>query len=132
MQPHRRVSFHIHKQLEEQLKCDKELGIIEHTEGPTPWVFPIVVLPKPKSPVKVHIHVDMRHVNKAIKCKHHVTPTIKEMIGDLNRAKVFSKLDLNQGYNQIKSAPESTSVKYQNTAESRKFVFENNNEQEVL
>ena len=36
-----------------------------------------------------------------------MTPTIKEIIGDLNGAKVFSKLDLNQGYNQLELAPES-------------------------
>ena len=29
------------------------------------------------------------------------------MIGDLNGAKVFTKLDLNQGYNQLDLAPES-------------------------
>ena len=29
------------------------------------------------------------------------------MIGDLNGAKIFSKLDLNQGYNQLELAPES-------------------------
>ena len=51
--------------------------------------------------------VDMRQANKAIKRERHVTPTIKEMIGDLNGAKVFTKLDLNQGYNQLELAPES-------------------------
>ena len=35
------------------------------------------------------------------------TPTIKEVIGDLNGATVFSKIDLNQGYNQLELAPES-------------------------
>ena len=49
----------------------------------------------------------MRQASKAIKRERHVTPTIKEMIGDLNGAKVFSKLDLNQGYNQLELAPES-------------------------
>ena len=49
----------------------------------------------------------MRQANKAIKRDRHVTPTIKEMIGDLNGAKVFTKLDLNQGYNQFELAPES-------------------------
>ena len=48
-----------------------------------------------------------RQANKAIKRERHVTPTIKEMIGDLNGAKVFTKLDLNQGYNQLELAPES-------------------------
>ena len=91
----------------DQLRRDEELGVIERIEGPTPWVSPIVVAPKPKSPGKVHVCVDMHQANKAIKRERHVTPTIKEMIGDLNGAKVFSKLDLNQGYNQLELAPES-------------------------
>ena len=41
-QPHRRVPFHVRKQLEEQLRRDEELGVIERIEGPTPWVSPIV------------------------------------------------------------------------------------------
>ena len=45
--------------------------------------------------------------NKAIKRERHVTPTVKQMTGDLNEARVFSKLDLNQGYNQLELAPES-------------------------
>ena len=106
-QPHRRVPFHVRQQLEEQLKRDEELGVVERIEGPTPWVSPIVVEPKPKSPGKVRVCVDMRQANQAIKQERHVTPTIKEIIGDLNGAKVFSKLDLNQGYNQLELAPES-------------------------
>ena len=106
-QPHRRVPFHVRKQLEEQLRRDEELGVVERIESPTPWVSPIVVAPKPKSPGKVHVCSDMRQANKAIKRERQVTPTIKEMIGDLNGAKVFTKLDLNQGYNQLELAPES-------------------------
>ena len=106
-QPHRRVPFHVRQQLEEQLKRDEELGVIERIEGPTPWVSPIVVAPKPKSPGQIRVCVDMRQANQAIKRERHVTPTIKEIIGDLNGAKVFSKLDLNQGYNQLELAPES-------------------------
>ncbi|CAB4033208.1 Hypothetical predicted protein [Paramuricea clavata] len=49
----------------------------------------------------------MRQANQASKRERHVTLTIKEIIGDLNGAKVFSKLDLNQGYNQLELAPES-------------------------
>lgn len=41
-QPHKRVPFHVRKQLEEQLRRDEELGVIERIEGPTPWVSPIV------------------------------------------------------------------------------------------
>lgn len=49
----------------------------------------------------------MRQANKAVKRERHVTPTVEEMIGDLNGTRVFSKLDLNQGYNQLEVAPES-------------------------
>ena len=35
-QPHRRVPFHVRKQLEEQLRRDEELGVKERIEGPTP------------------------------------------------------------------------------------------------
>ena len=38
-----------------QLKRDMELGVIERIEGPTPWVFPIVVAPKPKFPGQTRV-----------------------------------------------------------------------------
>ncbi|PFX14400.1 Uncharacterized protein K02A2.6 [Stylophora pistillata] len=106
-QPHRRVPFHVRKQLEGHLERDEELGVIEHIKGHKPWVSPIVVASKPKSPGKVRVCVDMRQANKAVKRERHVTPTVKEMIGDLNGARVLSNLDLNQGYNQLEQAPES-------------------------
>lgn len=66
-----------------------------------------MVAPKPKSPGKVRVYVDMRQANKAVKREHHVTPTVKEMTGYLNGARGFSKLDLNQGYNLLELAPVS-------------------------
>ena len=49
----------------------------------------------------------MRQANKAVQREGQITRTIKEVIGDLNGATVFSELDLNQGYNQLELAPES-------------------------
>ena len=57
----------------------------------------------------------MLQANKAVKRERHVTPTVKEMIGDSNGARVFSKLDLNQGYNQLELAPESRYITTFNT-----------------
>ena len=45
-QPPRRVPFHVREKLEEQLLNDEKLEVIEKTEGPTPWVSPVVVVPK--------------------------------------------------------------------------------------
>ena len=58
-QPHRRVPFHVRKLLGEQLRRNEEPALIERIEGPTPWVSPVVVAPKPKSPGKVYMCVDM-------------------------------------------------------------------------
>ena len=53
-QAHRRAPFPVRKQLEEQLRNDEELGVIERAGGLTPWVSPLVVAPKHKSPGKTH------------------------------------------------------------------------------
>ena len=70
-QPHRRIPFHVRQQLEEQLRKDEELGVIERIEGPTPWVSPIVVAPKPKQPGKIRVCLDMRQANQAVKRERH-------------------------------------------------------------
>ena len=49
----------------------------------------------------------MRAVNKSILRERHITPTITEIIADINGSTVFSKLDLNQGYHQLEMASES-------------------------
>ncbi|XP_062610190.1 uncharacterized protein K02A2.6-like [Saccostrea cucullata] len=106
-QPHRRIPFHRRKELEQELKKLEEMDIIEKVDGPTPWVSPILVAPKPKNPDQVRVCIDMRRANKAILRERHVMPTIDELVTDLNEAKIFSKLDLNKGYHQLELAPES-------------------------
>ena len=109
-QRYRRTPFHVRKHIEEQLKKDEALGIIEKATGPTPLVSPVVVVPKPKSPGKVRVCVDMRAANKAILRERHSTPTLDELKTMLTGATVFSKLDLNQGYNQLELDEESRSI----------------------
>ena len=98
-QTHRRIPFHIRKDLEAQLKADEDLVVIQQPIGPTPWVSPVVCVPKKNG--KMRVCVDMCSPNIAIKRERHSTPTINELMNDLNGATVFSKLDLNQGYNQL-------------------------------
>ena len=53
VQQHRRVLFHLRKKLEAELDALEVAHIIEKVEGPTHWVSPIVVAPKPKNPEKI-------------------------------------------------------------------------------
>ena len=59
-QTHRRIPLNIHvrKEVEQELTSQEEQGIIERVSGPTPWVSPIVVIPK-ADPSKIRICVDM-------------------------------------------------------------------------
>ena len=57
----------------------------------------------------------MRQVNQAVQRERHITPTIKELISDLYGATIFTKLDLNRGYNQLELAPESRYITSFNT-----------------
>ncbi|CAC5390164.1 unnamed protein product [Mytilus coruscus] len=86
VQPHRRIPFHVRKQVEAELERLERLDIIERVHGPTPWVPPIVVAPKPKSPGEIRICLDMRLPNQAIQRERHIASTIDDLIVDLNGA----------------------------------------------
>lgn len=83
--PDRRAPFNVRKQREEQLWRGVKQKVIEYLKGPTPWVSCIVAAPKPKSPHNIEY------------CTNRV---IVEMTGNLN-ADVFTKLDLDQKWNQL-------------------------------
>ena len=98
-QRHRRVPFHTRKDVEKELESLEERGIIEQVDGPTPWISPVVVVPKKQGGVRVCI--DMREANKAIGREKHPMPTLDDLVADLNGATVFSKLDMSQAYHQL-------------------------------
>nr|XP_006817021.1 PREDICTED: uncharacterized protein K02A2.6-like [Saccoglossus kowalevskii] len=106
-QQHRRVPFHVRGKVEKELQKLEELDIIEKAVGATPWVSPIVVVPKKEN---IRICVDMRAPNTAIERERHPIPTIEDLIVDLNGATVFTKIDLNKGYHQIELDPDSRHI----------------------
>ena len=92
------------RQLDELLKED----IIEEVpSGPTEWVSPLVVVPKPDGDICVC--VDMRRAKEAIKRERHPIPTI-EVLHHLNGSTVFNKLDLKWGFRQVELETESRRI----------------------
>ena len=75
------------------------MGVIKEVTGPTPWVSPVVVVPKKNKGVRICI--DMRKANEAIQRIKHPMPTMDDLIADLNGSTVFSKLDLSDAYYQL-------------------------------
>ncbi|XP_060571177.1 uncharacterized protein K02A2.6-like [Ruditapes philippinarum] len=108
-QRNRRTPFHLRKKVQKEIEKLLENDIIEEVKNEsTPWVSPIVTPPKKNGDVRLCI--DMREANKAIERERHPMPTIDELIHDMNGAKVFSKLDLKAGYNQLELDEESRSI----------------------
>ena len=105
--PHR-VPFHVRRKVEAKLGELQRLDIIEPVNGPTPWVSPLVVVPKPNG--EVRICVDMCRVTTAVIRERYPIPTAEEILQDPTCARVFSKLDLRWGYHQIE--PDEQSRQY--------------------
>ena len=70
----------------------------------------MVCVPKPRNPDGIRCSIDMRLPNTAVKRERHPTPTIEEVLHDLNGPCHFSKLDLRQGYLQIALTLESRNL----------------------
>lgn len=79
--------------------------IIERVHRGTPWVSPLVIIPKKNGEIRTC--VDMRMANQAIERERHTMPMVDDLIHTLNGATVFSKLDLRSGYHQLPLAPKS-------------------------
>ena len=96
----RRIPFPLKDKV--QIKIDEllNLDITEKVPGPTTWVCPGVIAPKPNKH-DVRICVDMRRVNEAIQREKLPIPTVDEVLGEMNGNTVFSKLDINMGFHQI-------------------------------
>lgn len=85
------------------------MDIVEQVRGPTPWVNPVVILPK-KSDKDIRMCLDMRKANEAIVRERYPIPTVDEILQGLNGSAIFSKLDLKWGYHQLELTPESREI----------------------
>eukprot|EP00112_Aurelia_sp_Birch-Aquarium-sp1_P004533 Seg1514.5 transcript_id=Seg1514.5/GoldUCD/mRNA.D3Y31 product="putative protein K02A2.6" pseudo=true protein_id=Seg1514.5/GoldUCD/D3Y31 len=75
---------------------------------PTDWVSNFVVAEKPNG--KLRVCIDPQHLNQALKRSHYPLPIIEDILPDLDDVKVFSKVDLKEGYLQIELDDESTDL----------------------
>ena len=107
-QKQRPIPFGLRGKVEAKLDELVSADIIEPVEGPTPWVSPVVVVPKPGGDIR--LCVDMRKANEAIIRERHPIPTVDEVLYNVNGSKVFSKLDLKWGFHQIELQEESRNI----------------------
>ena len=80
------------------------LEVITRITKPTDWCAPIVVVLKGE---KIRICVDYTKLNNSVKRERHILPSVDHTLGQMAGAKVFTRLDANSGFHQIKLTDES-------------------------
>lgn len=91
----------VNSKLEEMRKH----GIIEKVGGSTPWLSPIIAIPKKGGDVRLVL--DMRVPNQALARRRVQIPTVDEILQEMEGATIFTEVDLSQGYLQVAFAEES-------------------------
>ncbi|UYV72289.1 K02A2.6-like, partial [Cordylochernes scorpioides] len=104
----RRVHLPLMPKLKEQLDAMVAQEVIEPVDEPTEWCAPIVLAGKPNG--KIRICVDLSRLNLSMERELHPLPVLEHELAQLNEAKIFSKLDANSGFWQIKLSEESQTL----------------------
>ncbi|UYV69068.1 K02A2.6-like [Cordylochernes scorpioides] len=104
----RRVPLPLMPKLKEQLDAMVAQEVIEPVDEPTEWCAPIVLAGKPNG--KIRICVDLSRLNLSVEHELHPLPVLEHELAQLNEAKIFSRLDANSGFWQIKLSEESQTL----------------------
>ena len=94
--PPRRVPLALKSKLKDELDRLEALGVITKVTKPTDWVSNLVVAEKPNG--KLRVCVDPQQLNQTLKRSHYPLPIIEDILPDLDDVKVFSKVNLKDGY----------------------------------
>ncbi|KAF0682204.1 Uncharacterized protein FWK35_00039309, partial [Aphis craccivora] len=104
--PNRRVPFSIIPELKDTIKSLVKRNVIKKINEPTEWVSPLVIVKKPKGGLRLCL--DPKNLNKAIRREHHTIPNVEEILTGLEGKKLFSVLDLKDGFWHVKLDEESS------------------------
>jgi hypothetical protein len=112
----RRIPIATKAVLKEELHRLEELGVIKKVEEPTPWVSSLVTVIKPK---KTRLCIDPKDLNQALQRSHYPMKTLEDNLPDQSKAKVFSVVDVKDGYWHVKLDEQSSFLTCFNSAYGR-------------
>ena len=101
----RTTPFAILDKVTAEIRRMESLGVIVKVNEPTEWVNSMVVVQRGD---KLRICLDPSSLNKYIRREHVQLPTTDEMLARIGKARVFSKLDLKDGYWQVPLSTEAS------------------------
>ena len=111
--PPRTLPVAIRDQVRKELEHLENCGILAKVTEPTDWVNSMVAVRKKNG--RVRICIDPSDLNRAIKREHFPMSTIEDIATRLHGSKLYSTLDANSGYFQIRLSEESSRLTTFNT-----------------
>ena len=104
MEPHaepvirspKRIPVELKEPTKAELDRLVKLGVLASVDEPTDWINQMAIAIKKNGALR--ICVDPRPLNQALKRERYHLPVLDDILPDLARAKVFSKVDLSHGY----------------------------------
>ena len=104
--PARRIPHSLKERLKKTIERNVQCGVLVKVDQPTDWVNNLVIVEKKNGTLRMCL--DPKELNKAIKREHYRIPTMQEIASEFSGKKVFSTLDLKDGYWQIQLDEESS------------------------
>ena len=99
----RSIPAGLREKAKEQIDKMLKLDVIESVEEPTEWCSGLTIVPKQNGSIRMC--VDLTALNKGVKRAVYPLPKVSEMLSQLARGRVFSKLDANSGFWQVRLDP---------------------------
>jgi len=99
----RNIAAGLRDKAKEELDKMLSLGVVEPVEEPTEWCSGLTIAPKSNGGIRMC--VDLTALNKGVKRSVYPLPKVSDMLAKLATGRVFSKLDANSGFWQVKMDP---------------------------
>ena len=111
--PPRRVQVALHEKLHATLNQLVKQDIIAQVTEPTPWVSSMVVVPKKDGSLRLCL--DPKDLNRAVLREHYPLPVIEDVAVRFHKARLFTVLDVRQGFWHVVLSQESSYLTTFNT-----------------
>lgn len=108
IKPPRRIPYALRSRLEDKLKALESYHIIKKVDHPKSFVNNLVIIEKKDKTLRLCL--DPKDLNKALMKEHHLIPTYEEIVSKLTNKRVFSVLDLSDGFYNIKLTEASSDL----------------------
>lgn len=104
----KRIPLSLQDRLRDQLNEMVAQGIISSVDYPTDWVNNIQIVEKPNGSLRICL--DPKPLNACIKREHFLIPKIEDIMSNLTNKKVFTVLDLRNGFWQMELDRQSSDL----------------------